>query len=337
MELKKSKEELEQEYRDLLHKLRIHPKSLEIISSTFENRDGLKIHFRGWISETGNWKNRTAQILDGYSDSIKIIVFCHGMVSHSRPYILLADEFFNQNGSGDFLFFAIDYRGHGLSEGQRGYFKSLDLLINDVEDLILYLSKKYPKADFSLWGESMGGLIALTYLVEKYSADSPYKIKSSILWSPAIKPYPKVRIKDVFRGIYWLFVYLFKKDACIIPAENGNTFKNQEFDWLDVIDPLKINPLSPGYLLAINSAMNRVQSKKYWEKINVPICFLVGTKDIVVSMKETKKFYKKLVANNPNSPHKLIEIEGAWHNLYYDEDMKAEHWNEIIAWLTKNG
>ena len=319
----------------MLNKLRIHPNSIEFTSNHFKNRDGLSIHYRGWISSKGPWTSGTDETLKGSLDKLNIIVFCHGMVSHSRPYILLADEFFNTSGSENIIFFAIDYRGHGLSEGQRGYFESLDFLMNDVEDLILFLSKNYPNAEFSLWGESMGGLIALSYLIEKYSENSSYKINSSLLWSPAIKPYPKVSIKDIFRAIYWLFVYIFKRDACIVPAESGTTFKNKDFDWLDTIDPLKVSKFSPGYLLVINSAMNRVQKKKYWEMLSVPTCFLVGTKDIVVSMKETKKFYSKLISKTPESPHILIEIEGAWHNLYYDDDMKSEHWNKIMGWLTK--
>jgi len=326
----------ETEYRDLLKKLRIHPVSQEFVSNTFSNRTNLKIFFRGWNSINRKSKDKLIEpdkSLVSSDKPLNIIVFCHGMISHSRPYILLADEFFSREGTEDFLFFALDYQGHGFSEGYRGYFKGgLDVLIDDVEDFILHLSSKYPNAKFSLWGESMGGLIALTYCVERYTQSSPYEIKSSVLWSPAIRPYTSVSLVDIFQGIWGLLVYVFSRKTNTMPARSGTCFKNPDFDHLDAIDPQKLFVISMGYLLAINSVMNRVQKRKFSNKLTVPTCFLIGTADVVVTPKATLKFYNKITDNDSvkKDQHRLISIEKAWHNLYYDEDMTEEHWASIM-------
>lgn len=338
---KGNKQDFEEEYQNLLKKLRVRPVSQEFVRNSFTNRTNLKITYRGWNSKNRNANDKLTEPDKSLTPSDKplnIIVFCHGMITHTRRCVLLADEFFSRGGNDDYLIFALDYQGHGLSEGHRGNFKSLNVLIDDVEDFMLLLSSNYPNAKFSLWGESMGGLVVLTYLVERNIQSPPYKIISSVLWCPAIKPFSNISFKNLINGVWSLLVYIFSRKANPMPAQPGTSFKDPDLDRLDAIDPLKVSKYSMGYLLAVNSAMKHLQKQKFWEKLTVPTCYLVGTADRVVSREATLKFYNKIVDNDlvKKDQHHLINIEGGWHILYYDESMIEEHWNQLIDFMKNN-
>ncbi len=66
------------------------------------SKDGLKLLGKRWTPDS--------QIRGG-------IILAHGLGEHSRRYHHVADKF-NQRG---YLVQAMDFRGHGLSDGKRGH------------------------------------------------------------------------------------------------------------------------------------------------------------------------------------------------------------------------
>ena len=61
-----------------------------------------------------------------------VINLIHGIGEHSSRYSQMA-EYYNKNG---IAIFAIDYRGHGKSEGKRGHTPSYESLMNDINCLL---------------------------------------------------------------------------------------------------------------------------------------------------------------------------------------------------------
>jgi acylglycerol lipase len=57
-----------------------------------------------------------------------------------------------------------DLRGHGRSQGQRGYIEDFQLFIDDLECVIQYLQEKQQASEFILAGHSMGSLITWSFL-----------------------------------------------------------------------------------------------------------------------------------------------------------------------------
>ena len=104
-----------------------------------------------------------------------VIVLVHGIAEHTGRYErtgrLLAEAGFEVR--------AHDQRGHGLTEGARGYVRSFDLFLDDVEDHVKRAREGGAKV--ALLGHSMGGLVSARYAV----SDRPQP-DALVLCAPAL-------------------------------------------------------------------------------------------------------------------------------------------------------
>lgn len=62
---------------------------------------------------------------------------------------------------------AVDLQGHGHSPGDRGCVESYDSLLDDVEAALLEVKRTFPSSPCVLWGHSMGGDLAINYLLRR--------------------------------------------------------------------------------------------------------------------------------------------------------------------------
>jgi|JI10StandDraft_1071094.scaffolds.fasta_scaffold712305_2 pimeloyl-ACP methyl ester carboxylesterase len=104
----------------------------------FRNPQGLLVHFANLGRE-----------LDAPRG---VVLFVHGYCEHSGYYSDVA-TFAND---ANLAAFGLDHVGHGLSQGERGYIQSIDLLADDVLFFASKLQKKYG-VPILLYGHSMGG------------------------------------------------------------------------------------------------------------------------------------------------------------------------------------
>jgi alpha-beta hydrolase superfamily lysophospholipase len=80
-------------------------------------------------------------------------------------------------------FIGFDLRGHGKSEGSRGHVNKLNLFLNDVEVLLAHIDKTYSNLPVVLYGHSMGGNIAMNYLLRR----DKNNISCGLITSPWLK------------------------------------------------------------------------------------------------------------------------------------------------------
>ncbi len=126
----------------------------------FTTADDLKLFYRFYDAGAG-------------ADTLLIL---HGMGEHSGRY-----EKFQKFLEGKNLSIAVfDYRGHGLSEGDKVYVNSFDDYLKDVETFTAFLKDQHQVSrKIFLLGHSMGGLMAF-YFALKYSD----QLQSLILSAP---------------------------------------------------------------------------------------------------------------------------------------------------------
>lgn len=85
-----------------------------------------------------------------------LVLLLHGYTEHSQRYEHVAG-YLNKKG---YAVLAFDLRGHGMSPGPRGYFKSFDQHVADARHFVRWVNRTHkPRCPIFLLGSSMGGLI----------------------------------------------------------------------------------------------------------------------------------------------------------------------------------
>lgn len=82
-------------------------------------------------------------------------------------------------------FCAIEYEGHGLSDGALGLFNDWNTLIGDVSSYFAQVAVRFPKKPMFLMGESMGG--AISFSVYKAMSASGFPWKGVVFLCPMCK------------------------------------------------------------------------------------------------------------------------------------------------------
>lgn len=126
-----------------------------------------------------------------------IVLGIHGFGEFGERYKKVA-EYFTEQGA---AFYIHDQRGHGLTPGKRGVIDSYDSFLNDIDSIIEKIYEEHGNIPMVLYGHSMGGNIAIRYLMTRNND----KIAAGIISSPWLKLYKEtplflVRIMEKLLG-----------------------------------------------------------------------------------------------------------------------------------------
>jgi acylglycerol lipase len=125
---------------------------MQHISSSFTTADNLKIHTEAWLPG---------------ADAKGVVVLSHGAAEHIGRYAHVAGRFVSEG----FAVYGYDHRGHGKSDGKRGYFNSFEKPIDDLEQYLRIIRTTQAGQPLFLFGHSMGSLVVLAYLVRQHQPD----------------------------------------------------------------------------------------------------------------------------------------------------------------------
>ena len=112
------------------------------------------------------------------------VLVVHGLAEHTGRYGLTAAAL---NDAG-FAVHAVDYRGHGRSEGRRVHVDDVGDYVADVRAALEEVRRRNPGLPVFLLGHSQGGLIAL-----KAALDDPAVIDGLVVTSPFLAVHPTRR------------------------------------------------------------------------------------------------------------------------------------------------
>jgi alpha-beta hydrolase superfamily lysophospholipase len=111
--------------------------------------DGTKIYAQGW---------EPAGAASG------VVCLVHGHGDHSGRYAHVAAALAERG----YATLAFDHRGHGKSGGQRGHTPSYDVLLDEIEWVLGEAERRYPGRPRFLYGQSMGGNLAINYALRRH-------------------------------------------------------------------------------------------------------------------------------------------------------------------------
>jgi len=291
----------------LMEQLRTNLTAPPAVTGFFTCVSGDRLFYRAWVP----------------SDPQKILVGVHGMGAHSEYYVVVADEFFQD----DVATFAIDLKGHGRSTGRNGDIPSFKELVDQLREFVMLLREKQGDLPIYVMGISMGGTVAINYAI-RYSDDCA----GVLLLAPAVQLGGKVTVGDVVKFPFYAITHAIRPWARVVNIAQrqglGIGTRNPLRQAYDDADELRLKRVSFRYVLHVAGGIRLAHMGV--DLITCPVVILQGTADKIVFPAGVREFFVKLKTADKT----LIELEGAYHTLFTDGAMVEQAgWSRLRDWL----
>ncbi|RJQ83965.1 alpha/beta hydrolase [Amycolatopsis panacis] len=217
-------------------------------------------------------------------------VFLHGGGEHSGQFSRLASRL---NTAGIDVW-AIDHQGHGISGGERGVVRSLDLLARDTASLVDIVRGRRPELPLVIGGHSLGGWT--TALVV---AKNPAPFAGAVLTGASLRG--RTALDESSTGDSFRF------DTSALAADP---------DYLEELekDPLVQLVLPEPEVTAAALASAAEDLATAFATTTLPVLLINGTKDALAPIEDARYWRDTL-------PHaRLVEIRDGRHNVLNDVD-----------------
>lgn len=212
------------------------------------------------------------------------LIITHGHGEHSECYLRVIQALTDL----PLRIFSWDLRGHGRSDGLRGYALNFEDYIRDYEALMMHLQREHQifQKPLLLLAHSMGGLIQLKALVDNIH----WPITAQALSSPMMGinvqiPFPKELAAVALRA---LLPKITLNNEISYDDLSRDPVIHQEYDR----DVLRHAQMSSGVYLGSLATMELVKAKT--QRIQIPTLLQIAEKDPVVSTEKNLTLFKKL-------------------------------------------
>lgn len=275
------------------------PADAQSVSSFVASRDGTRIAYRAWPKGQA---------------SITFAVV-HGLGEHAGRYASFADAMAKRG----FGTFAMDLRGHGLSEGQRGHVDSWAQWLDDI-GAFLGVVETHVGGEVVPLGHSFGGAAML-------SAALDHRLRNArrfIVSSPALKvkvavPQWKVSLGEVASRVMPRLALSNEVDAKTISRIPEVVTAYQT-------DPLVHRKVSARMYTEWQRATQDILKRA--GEIKLPFLLTAGTDDQLIDPAGSEELHRRAPATS-----ELHLLPGRYHEPY--NDLGSEEVFDLIArWLT---
>ncbi len=239
-------------------------------------------------------------------DQPKAVLFIvHGLGEHTGRYEEMA-EIFTQK---QLAVFGYDHRGHGRSGGKRGHASSIDQLLEDLELALMKCRSLHIGIPLFLYGHSMGGQVAATYLNSVKSKEISGAIISSA-WFGLVSPPPSWQIA------------LIKKLAHVAPSVTLSNKLDPAFisSVPEEVERYKQDDLVHdriSFALFKSLFFNGLYLKDHAQPARMPMLVCHGDQDKITSIEASRQYKEGL---GEKAEFKIWE--GAFHESHNDHDKK---------------
>jgi len=246
------------------------------------------------------------------------VLLIHGFGEHSGRYAHVIDRLRNEG----FGVLCIDFRGHGLSKGKRGYIELFQHYEEDVKAAIKFVqNKQSPKTKIFILAHSMGALVCLRLIAKMnntidglvlssplFALKTPFPPWKKCAINLLAKICPNFPVKSTIKGINL--------------TTDQNIAKSYDSDplVLKTIPVRTVSQLIAGYEAASNIA----------PIIRHPFFMQISGLDPVVDPKAAQAWLK-----NINNKDATIKFYPEFLHEIYNETRKEEAINDFIVWLNE--
>ncbi len=261
---------------------------------------GVRLHYRSWEATRPH----------------AALLVLHGLGEHSGRYLELGGSMVEH----DVSTFALDLRGHGLSEGRRGYVARFEMFLQDVDRFRREVQGLVdPSCPLFLLGQGLGGLIALRYL-EEY----PPVFKGTIVLAPWLATaLPMSRWKANLAAF-------LSRLLPALPLRAGIRAHDLSHDE-DVVraylaDPLVHDTITPRLFTELSVARGLVLQRA--DRLATPLLFLLPGSDRICDSHRTGAFARALPA-----PDVAIQVFAGLYHALLNELERASIRSVIREWI----
>ncbi|MVM33110.1 alpha/beta fold hydrolase [Spirosoma sp. HMF4905] len=259
----------------------------------FTTSDGETLFLRRWNPDS----------IEPAKKDIAVLIF-HGITAYSGPYDMAGKPL----SAGGYTTFGLDYRGHGLSDGNRGDSPGKERWIADLAESVRYVkSLGYPKV--IVLGHSLGvasAICAADTVPDEISGlvllSGAYEGKKGVSKPPTFYEKAKIFASSIFRPSYPAAEYY---------REGMTVTKDSLFNFR--------------YTLRFLTMLN-VKELRLPKTLNIPVLVGVGDKDELFSINKVKEFYNLV----PGNKKEFLVMKNTTH-----AKIPVESWNQVVAWLDK--
>lgn len=232
------------------------------------------------------------------------VVISHGFAEHSGRYRHVAEAL----NTGGFSVWALDHRGHGQSEGERGDIESVSAAVADLDLFVDVVREAVPTGPLFLVGHSMGGLIAAAY-----AEDHQDRLKGLVLSGALLFVAPEIVALAELEEIPDLgLADAVSSDPAVVQA-----YKN---------DPLVYLGPPPRRFIESFGQVEEVRSRL--KELTLPILAMHGSGDLLVS----PQALRDLVASVSSDDLTAVFWPGLWHEIF-NEPRQAEVISTMAQWI----
>ncbi len=260
----------------------------------FTTNDGETLFLRRWNPDS----------IEPAKKNIAVLLF-HGITAHSGPYSMAGVPI----SKGGYTVFGLDYRGHGLSGGNRGDCPSKEHWYSDLAESVKYV-KSLGFSKVVLLGHSLGvaSVICAADTVPNEIAglvllSGAYEGRKGLSKPPTMFQKAKLLSSAIFRPSYQAFEYY--REGMTITDDSLFNFR-----------------YTPRFLTMLDVKELRIPSH-----LNIPVLVGVGDKDELFEVDKVKDFYNLV----PGNKKQFFIMKNATH-----AKIPVESWEEIAKWLDNN-
>ncbi|MEJ2004516.1 MAG: lysophospholipase, partial [Cyclobacteriaceae bacterium] len=242
------------------------------------------------------------------------VLFVHGLGEHIGRYDQLF-ELFNNEG---FHCIGVDHYGHGKSPGKRGDIPNFSYFGKEIDAMDKFCRKEFGEIPVLLYGHSLGGNIALNYLLENH-------------FDLAVISAPWLKLDNPVASIAKKLTGMLSNVVPSLTLPNGLDPKGISSDPQEVKkyreDPLIHDRISVRLFHQADTSAKRILSEA--EKIKTPLLLMHGTADPITSHLGTKEF---AAANPAYIDFRLFP--GMRHELHHEMSREAV-FNSIQSYINQ--
>ena len=263
----------------------------QVSESYFLSHDGKNIYRKSWVKP----------------DTKALIVIAHGLGEHCDRYQNLINYLENRS----FSFYALDHRGHGRSQGQRGHVSKFRNYSHDLDALIKSARAEHPLIPLILLGHSLGGVIAYHYATHFPNDLDGLILSSAALISKTNVPRWKTRMASILN--------IFAPSRLISSGLDANGLSHDpKVIQAYLEDPLVHDKVSSRWFLEFNRASKACLRRG--DMLRMPLLIIHGADDPI-----TDPHGSQLILERANSKDKELHIfPGMYHETMNEPEAQRK-------------